>query len=74
MMKDERGPDEKILAMPVDDLHPLCIRIRRRCCASSARFFRHYKYLEPGKWVEGLILTRLQLSSRRQSLAPWAEV
>ena len=38
MMEDEHGPDEKILAVPVDELHPFYtgvspIRICRRSCA-----------------------------------------
>jgi inorganic pyrophosphatase len=58
IMKDEHGPDEKILAVPVDDLHPFYSGIKSHqdlppmLCEQIAHFFRHYKDLEPGKWVE----------------------
>jgi inorganic pyrophosphatase len=58
LMEDEKGVDEKILAVPVDDLHPFYRAV------SSYRdlpeihlqqiehFFAHYKDLEKGKWVK----------------------
>jgi inorganic pyrophosphatase len=57
IMEDEAGMDEKILAVPVDKLHPFYTSV------SSFRdlpailinqinhFFAHYKDLEQGKWV-----------------------
>jgi inorganic pyrophosphatase len=57
IMEDEKGPDEKIVAVPVDELHPYSIGIRsHRDLAPALRsqiahFFRHYKDLEAGKWV-----------------------
>jgi inorganic pyrophosphatase len=60
LMKDEAGPDEKILAVPVDDLHPFYSEVRSYedlrsiLCEQIAHFFRHYKDLESGKWVDVL--------------------
>lgn len=57
-MEDEKGKDEKILAVPVDkldafysaiqsykDLPPILIQ-------QISHFFEHYKDLEKGKWVK----------------------
>lgn len=58
LMEDESGNDEKILAVPVDELHPFYAGIRSYrdlpplLCEQIAHFFRHYKDLEPGKWVK----------------------
>jgi inorganic pyrophosphatase len=58
LMKDEAGPDEKIVAVPVDALHPFYSGLRsyedlpRILCDQIAHFFNHYKDLEKGKWVE----------------------
>ncbi|HKM73413.1 MAG TPA: inorganic diphosphatase [Stellaceae bacterium] len=58
IMEDEQGPDEKILAVPVDALHPFYSGVRSYrdlppiLCAQIAHFFRHYKDLEEGKWVK----------------------
>src|SRR6185437_3468823 len=57
MMEDEAGLDEKILAVPVDALHPYYTGIRSHEDLPAilrdqiAHFFRHYKDLEKGKWV-----------------------
>jgi inorganic pyrophosphatase len=57
LMEDEHGPDEKILAVPVDALHPFYTNVQSYrdlppiLCEQIAHFFRHYKDLEPGKWV-----------------------
>jgi inorganic pyrophosphatase len=58
LMEDEMGTDEKILCVPVDDLHPyyrevasyreLPVIMREQ----FAHFFAHYKDLEHGKWVK----------------------
>jgi inorganic pyrophosphatase len=57
MMEDEAGGDEKILAVPVDSLHPFYTGVRSYkdlpviMCEQIAHFFQHYKDLEKGKWV-----------------------
>jgi inorganic pyrophosphatase len=57
LMEDEAGGDEKILAVPVDSLHPFYTGIRNYTdlpqimCEQIAHFFQHYKDLEKGKWV-----------------------
>ncbi len=57
MMEDEAGPDEKIIAVPVDQLNPYfsgvrtCDDLPAILRDQIAHFFRHYKDLEPGKWV-----------------------
>ncbi len=56
-MEDEAGNDEKILAVPVDALHPFYKGITSYrdlpdvMCEQIAHFFQHYKDLEKGKWV-----------------------
>ncbi len=58
LMEDENGPDEKIIGVPVDDLHPYYSGVRSYrdlppiLCDQIAHFFRHYKDLEQGKWVK----------------------
>ncbi len=55
MMEDEAGKDEKILAVPVDKLHPFYSGVTswRHLPAivteQIAHFFQHYKDLEKGK-------------------------
>jgi len=57
IMEDEAGSDEKIIAVPVDRLHPFYTGIRSYrdlptiMCDQIAHFFQHYKDLEKGKWV-----------------------
>ncbi len=57
LMEDEAGLDEKIIAVPVDALHPFYTNVRSHAdlppilCDQIAHFFSHYKDLEPGKWV-----------------------
>ena len=57
LMEDEAGLDEKILAVPVDDLHPFYSNVRSYedlpaiLCEQIAHFFEHYKDLEEAKWV-----------------------
>jgi len=57
IMTDENGHDEKILAVPVDELHPYYTGVRSYhdlpsiLCDQIAHFFSHYKDLETGKWV-----------------------
>lgn len=57
LMEDEKGLDEKILAVPSDDLHPFYTGIRSYLDLplilreQISHFFQHYKDLEGGKWV-----------------------
>jgi inorganic pyrophosphatase len=56
-MDDEKGPDEKILAVPVDDLHPFYSDVSSYrqlppvFIEQIQHFFAHYKDLERGKWA-----------------------
>jgi inorganic pyrophosphatase len=58
MMEDESGIDEKILCVPVDDLHPYYGDIgsyrdvRPVLLDQISHFFEHYKDLETGKWAK----------------------
>ena len=58
IMEDEAGMDEKILSVPVDDLHPYYSEVTSYRGLPSilrdqiAHFFQHYKDLEPNKWVK----------------------
>ena len=58
VMEDESGIDEKILCVPVDDLHPYYgdvgsyRDIRPIQLEQIQHFFEHYKDLEKGKWVK----------------------
>ena len=55
LMSDEKGVDEKILAVPVDALNPFYSDVRTAddlpplMIAQIRHFFQHYKDLEPGK-------------------------
>ena len=57
IMEDEAGQDEKILSVPVDDLHPYYSNIsnysdlRGILLDQISHFFEHYKDLEEDKWV-----------------------
>jgi inorganic pyrophosphatase len=58
IMEDEAGLDEKVLAVPVDDLHPYYAHVTsyrelpKILLDQIAHFFQHYKDLEPDKWVK----------------------
>jgi inorganic pyrophosphatase len=58
VMTDERGPDEKIIAVPIQKLNPYYVDIRELrdlptiVLEQIAHFFSHYKDLEEGKWVK----------------------
>jgi inorganic pyrophosphatase len=58
LMKDESGQDEKIVAVPTDKISPFTAHIKS-CqdlppilIEQIEHFFKHYKDLEKGKWVE----------------------
>jgi len=56
VMEDQAGPDEKILAVPADELHPYYTGVRTHedlpevLRNQIAHFFQHYKDLEADKW------------------------
>ncbi|HVJ51455.1 MAG TPA: inorganic diphosphatase [Aliidongia sp.] len=58
IMEDESGIDEKILAVPVDKLHPFYTSVSsyrdlpQILIDQIGHFFAHYKDLERGKWVK----------------------
>ena len=58
VMEDEGGGDEKIIAVPVDALHPFFAKVKSYkdlppiLCDQIAHFFQHYKDLEKGKWTK----------------------
>ena len=58
LMTDEAGSDEKILAVPVDKLHPFYRDVKSWqdlppiLTEQIAHFFTHYKDLEKGKWAK----------------------
>ena len=58
LMEDDKGPDEKILAVPVSRLHPFYDEVNEytdlpKILIDQIRhFFEHYKDLEEGKWVK----------------------
>jgi len=57
LMEDQAGIDEKIIAVPVDDLHPFYAGIASYLDLPEimrdqiAHFFQHYKDLEKNKWT-----------------------
>ena len=57
-MTDESGGDAKVLAVPVDEVLPICTHWQKPSDMNDLRlqqiqhFFEHYKDLEPGKWVK----------------------
>lgn len=58
MMEDESGVDEKLLCVPLDDLHPFYGNVssfrdvRPVLLEQISHFFEHYKDLEADKWVK----------------------
>src|SRR5579862_5392739 len=60
LMEDEKGIDEKILAVPVEALYPFYSKVVSYLDFPSIlseqvkHFFQHYKDLEKGKWVKDL--------------------
>ena len=57
-MTDEKGPDAKVLAVPIDKLCSLYRNVQKAedlpamLIAQIAHFFEHYKDLEANKWVK----------------------
>ena len=57
LMEDQAGLDEKVIAVPVDDLHPFYndiasyLDLPQILRDQTAHFFNHYKDLEHGKWT-----------------------
>jgi inorganic pyrophosphatase len=60
LMEDENGQDEKILAVPVDALHPFYSEVKsyedlpKILIRQIEHFFMRYKDLESGKWASVL--------------------
>ncbi len=58
LMEDEKGRDEKIIAVPIEGVQAGSSKVvsyhdlGTGFCAQVAHFFEHYKDLEPGKWVK----------------------
>lgn len=58
LMEDESGHDEKIVAVPIDKLHPFYNNVKSYLDLPEimrdqyAHFFEHYKDLEKNKWVK----------------------
>jgi inorganic pyrophosphatase len=58
LMEDEKGIDEKILAVPVERLYPFYKQVESYrdlpeiLLEQIHHFFSHYKDLETGKWVK----------------------
>ena len=58
IMEDESGIDEKLLCVPLDDLHPFYGNVSSYCdlrpvmIEQMTHFFEHYKDLEPNKWTK----------------------
>ena len=57
-MEDEAGPDEKIICVPHERVHPQYAHVEsiddlpKITLAAIEHFFERYKDLEPGKWVK----------------------
>jgi inorganic pyrophosphatase len=57
VMEDQAGPDEKIIGVPVEALHPFYAGVRSHeelpavLHRQIAHFFQHYKDLDPDKWT-----------------------
>ncbi len=58
LMEDEAGGDEKLIAVPVDELYPFYANVRNYTDLPPVlieqinHFFQHYKDLEKGKWAK----------------------
>jgi inorganic pyrophosphatase len=58
IMEDEKGMDEKVVAVPVSSLNPFYDTVQDISelppiiCQQITHFFTHYKAFEKGKWVK----------------------
>ena len=58
IMEDEKGMDEKVVAVPVASLNPFYDSVKDIgdlppiVCKQITHFFTHYKDFEEGKWVK----------------------
>jgi inorganic pyrophosphatase len=70
IMQDDAGPDEKIIAVPSSNLTRRYEKIRSYSdlpeitIQQVEHFFRHYKDLEPGKWVEIKTVEEVEVAKR----------
>lgn len=84
LMRDEKGFDEKVLAVPVDKLNPFYKDVKNYkdlpplLIEQIKHFFSHYKDLEPGKeasvgeWADvDVALERINLGIQR---GKWSQV
>ncbi|MEJ0060157.1 MAG: inorganic diphosphatase [Terricaulis sp.] len=75
LMDDEKGVDEKILAVPIDALNPFYKDVKSHLdlppllVAQIDHFFRHYKDLEPGKMASVGEWASLEVAHERIMLA-----
>jgi inorganic pyrophosphatase len=75
LMDDEKGIDEKILAVPVDALNPFYKDVKTHedlpplLVAQIKHFFMHYKDLEPGKTASVGEWAPLDIAHERINLA-----
>jgi inorganic pyrophosphatase len=75
LMDDEKGVDEKILAVPVDALNPFYSNVKTHLdlppllVAQIKHFFQHYKDLEPGKTASVGDWSMLDVAKERIMLA-----
>ena len=75
LMDDEKGVDEKILAVPVDALNPFYKDVQTHddlpplLVAQIKHFFQHYKDLEPGKMASVGEWASLEVAHERINLA-----
>lgn len=75
LMSDEKGVDEKILAVPVDALNPYYSNIRTYedlpplMVKQITHFFTHYKDLEPGKEASVGAWASIETAHERINLA-----
>jgi inorganic pyrophosphatase len=75
LMDDEKGVDEKILAVPIDALNPFYKDVKTHedlpplLVQQIAHFFTHYKDLEPGKRASVGAWAPLDVAHERINLA-----
>lgn len=75
LMDDEKGVDEKILAVPVDALNPFYSNVKTHIdlppllVRQIEHFFKHYKDLEPGKTATVGAWSTLEVAHERIMLA-----